>query len=327
MFFYLYYISIMCISILFFFFFKQKTAYEMLRSLVGSEMCIRDRYIPAPTPTTATANPSSTPRRSQSAGVGGSHGHVPAVRTEASLTEFLQRQKSLIESKRRKTEELAKKLAPSGKPTLSKGTISISDRQQRSASARAAAGGVGSSSTPARSTTAAGTPGRQQRELSPRQKREAELSKPRATPTKHYDTNLTFKPVISPFATGSIEGRTTDRMHEEGQRRTDRLEKLREASWKREQSQGATFKPKTNVGETNSRYGNVQSLLHPSNVKNNVYASYLSKRKLVREKLHEVQTVEAEEEDLRECTFRPAINPQPSYITKMAQNYSLLKKY
>eukprot|EP00658_Telonema_sp_P-2_P021188 TRINITY_DN18426_c0_g1_i2.p2 TRINITY_DN18426_c0_g1~~TRINITY_DN18426_c0_g1_i2.p2 ORF type:complete len:115 (+),score=29.79 TRINITY_DN18426_c0_g1_i2:100-444(+) len=28
---------------LFFFFFKQKTAYEMLRSLVGSEMCIRDR--------------------------------------------------------------------------------------------------------------------------------------------------------------------------------------------------------------------------------------------------------------------------------------------
>eukprot|EP00658_Telonema_sp_P-2_P070133 TRINITY_DN5973_c0_g1_i1.p1 TRINITY_DN5973_c0_g1~~TRINITY_DN5973_c0_g1_i1.p1 ORF type:complete len:111 (+),score=21.34 TRINITY_DN5973_c0_g1_i1:76-408(+) len=32
---------------LFFFFFKQKTAYEMLRSLVGSEMCIRDRfYVP-----------------------------------------------------------------------------------------------------------------------------------------------------------------------------------------------------------------------------------------------------------------------------------------
>ena len=26
------------------FFFKQKTAYEVLRSLVGSEMCIRDRY-------------------------------------------------------------------------------------------------------------------------------------------------------------------------------------------------------------------------------------------------------------------------------------------
>ena len=28
---------------MYFFFFKQKTAYEMLRSLVGSEMCIRDR--------------------------------------------------------------------------------------------------------------------------------------------------------------------------------------------------------------------------------------------------------------------------------------------
>eukprot|EP00831_Metopus_contortus_P061476 TRINITY_DN53333_c0_g1_i1.p2 TRINITY_DN53333_c0_g1~~TRINITY_DN53333_c0_g1_i1.p2 ORF type:complete len:204 (+),score=49.66 TRINITY_DN53333_c0_g1_i1:15-626(+) len=30
---------------LFFFFFKQKTAYEMQRGLVGSEMCIRDRYM------------------------------------------------------------------------------------------------------------------------------------------------------------------------------------------------------------------------------------------------------------------------------------------
>ena len=30
-----------------FFFFKQKTAYEMLRSLVGSEMCIRDSVQPA----------------------------------------------------------------------------------------------------------------------------------------------------------------------------------------------------------------------------------------------------------------------------------------
>ena len=30
--------------VLVFVFFKQKTAYEMLRSLVGSEMCIRDRY-------------------------------------------------------------------------------------------------------------------------------------------------------------------------------------------------------------------------------------------------------------------------------------------
>ena len=31
-----------------FFFFKQKTAYEMLRSLVGSEMCIRDRCVLPP---------------------------------------------------------------------------------------------------------------------------------------------------------------------------------------------------------------------------------------------------------------------------------------
>ena len=30
---------------LMFFFFKQKTAYELHRSLVGSEMCIRDRAV------------------------------------------------------------------------------------------------------------------------------------------------------------------------------------------------------------------------------------------------------------------------------------------
>ena len=38
-----------------FFFFKQKTAYEMLRSLVGSEMCIRDRACPRFTPGTRGA--------------------------------------------------------------------------------------------------------------------------------------------------------------------------------------------------------------------------------------------------------------------------------
>eukprot|EP00658_Telonema_sp_P-2_P070144 TRINITY_DN59747_c0_g1_i2.p1 TRINITY_DN59747_c0_g1~~TRINITY_DN59747_c0_g1_i2.p1 ORF type:complete len:125 (-),score=45.16 TRINITY_DN59747_c0_g1_i2:200-574(-) len=36
-------VVISCFLYGFFFFFKQKTAYEMLRSLVGSEMCIRDR--------------------------------------------------------------------------------------------------------------------------------------------------------------------------------------------------------------------------------------------------------------------------------------------
>ena len=33
----------MASTICFFFFFKHKSAYELLRSLVGSEMCIRDR--------------------------------------------------------------------------------------------------------------------------------------------------------------------------------------------------------------------------------------------------------------------------------------------
>ena len=39
-----------CVMFLFiFFFFKQKTAYEIMPSLVGSEMCIRDRSISSQT--------------------------------------------------------------------------------------------------------------------------------------------------------------------------------------------------------------------------------------------------------------------------------------
>eukprot|EP00658_Telonema_sp_P-2_P036160 TRINITY_DN26209_c0_g1_i1.p1 TRINITY_DN26209_c0_g1~~TRINITY_DN26209_c0_g1_i1.p1 ORF type:complete len:168 (+),score=33.80 TRINITY_DN26209_c0_g1_i1:13-516(+) len=43
-------------SAIVFFFFKQKTAYEMLRSLVGSEMCIRDSPNPKP-----SLNPNPNP--------------------------------------------------------------------------------------------------------------------------------------------------------------------------------------------------------------------------------------------------------------------------
>eukprot|EP00658_Telonema_sp_P-2_P024500 TRINITY_DN19849_c0_g2_i2.p1 TRINITY_DN19849_c0_g2~~TRINITY_DN19849_c0_g2_i2.p1 ORF type:complete len:135 (-),score=34.83 TRINITY_DN19849_c0_g2_i2:23-427(-) len=43
----------LCLTIVFFFF-KQKTAYEMLRSLVGSEMCIRDSTNPPPTSSAST---------------------------------------------------------------------------------------------------------------------------------------------------------------------------------------------------------------------------------------------------------------------------------
>ena len=35
-------------GVIWFFFFRQKTAYEMLRSLVGSEMCIRDSLYAVP---------------------------------------------------------------------------------------------------------------------------------------------------------------------------------------------------------------------------------------------------------------------------------------
>ena len=35
-------LCVVCGAVSVLFFFKQKTAYEMLRSLVGSEMCIRD---------------------------------------------------------------------------------------------------------------------------------------------------------------------------------------------------------------------------------------------------------------------------------------------
>ena len=35
---------VVSLYVYFFFFFKHKTAYEMLSSLVGSEMCLRDRH-------------------------------------------------------------------------------------------------------------------------------------------------------------------------------------------------------------------------------------------------------------------------------------------
>ncbi len=47
---------------IFFFFFKQKTAYEISACLVGSEMCIRDR-------TTRVSNPVRYPRSRASASV------------------------------------------------------------------------------------------------------------------------------------------------------------------------------------------------------------------------------------------------------------------
>src|SRR5674536_227949 len=56
-----------------FFFFKQKTAYEMLRSLVGSEMCIRDRC------STNGRDPSPPPWRRPGAGVAG--GQSPHCRS------------------------------------------------------------------------------------------------------------------------------------------------------------------------------------------------------------------------------------------------------
>eukprot|EP00658_Telonema_sp_P-2_P073889 TRINITY_DN63028_c0_g1_i1.p1 TRINITY_DN63028_c0_g1~~TRINITY_DN63028_c0_g1_i1.p1 ORF type:complete len:145 (-),score=33.60 TRINITY_DN63028_c0_g1_i1:164-598(-) len=52
----------MFISLFYFFFFKQKTAYEMLRSLVGSEMCIRDSLcLQAPKASTPQRLPAAEP--------------------------------------------------------------------------------------------------------------------------------------------------------------------------------------------------------------------------------------------------------------------------
>eukprot|EP00658_Telonema_sp_P-2_P073755 TRINITY_DN62864_c0_g1_i2.p1 TRINITY_DN62864_c0_g1~~TRINITY_DN62864_c0_g1_i2.p1 ORF type:complete len:222 (+),score=42.63 TRINITY_DN62864_c0_g1_i2:45-710(+) len=45
------------LNLFFFFFFKQKTAYEMLRSLVGSEMCIRDSSLAEETRGTSETPP------------------------------------------------------------------------------------------------------------------------------------------------------------------------------------------------------------------------------------------------------------------------------
>src|SRR5428012_25137 len=60
---YIFYVLIMC----FFFFFKQKTAYEIMPSFVGSEMCIRDS--PGGSGHHATADPTwRSPTSPRSAG-------------------------------------------------------------------------------------------------------------------------------------------------------------------------------------------------------------------------------------------------------------------
>src|SRR5674536_378520 len=57
-------IEVVCF-VLFFFFFKQKTAYEMLRSLVGSEMCIRDRITSVDHPGTGPTRGLGQPDRAR----------------------------------------------------------------------------------------------------------------------------------------------------------------------------------------------------------------------------------------------------------------------
>src|SRR5678815_2388418 len=69
----------MCVC--FFFFFKQKTAYEMLRSLVGSEMCIRDR-LTSPGELGADVAFGSAQRFGVPLGYGGPHAAFFAVKDD-----------------------------------------------------------------------------------------------------------------------------------------------------------------------------------------------------------------------------------------------------
>ena len=71
-----------------FFFFKQKTAYEMLRSLVGSEMCIRDRVTESkrvetaestPTPVAQTPETQATAPRKTTGPVSYTHLTLPTI--------------------------------------------------------------------------------------------------------------------------------------------------------------------------------------------------------------------------------------------------------
>eukprot|EP00658_Telonema_sp_P-2_P024177 TRINITY_DN19705_c0_g1_i3.p1 TRINITY_DN19705_c0_g1~~TRINITY_DN19705_c0_g1_i3.p1 ORF type:complete len:132 (-),score=36.92 TRINITY_DN19705_c0_g1_i3:359-754(-) len=101
------------VLLFFFFFFKQKTAYEMLRSLVGSEMCIRDRYqrrvrakpvVPVPKPLFVTTNASTESSSALSSPAVGAE--VVALRAEnvrlraevSTLRDKLREAKRVIES-------------------------------------------------------------------------------------------------------------------------------------------------------------------------------------------------------------------------------------
>ena len=154
---------------------------------------------------------------------------------------------------------------------------------------------------------------------------QSELAKPRQLPTQHYDANLTFCPVISEFAHTQATGYGHDRLHAEAKLREKRREKMQKDAIDREMATVATFKPKTNADVNTQRYSNVESLLNQRNLHSDVYKRHVERSRKVLEARKLVKDRAEDEEDLRECTFRPVINKAPAYIAAMSQGYAAMQ--
>eukprot|EP00388_Colpodella_angusta_P030818 GDKK01020582.1.p1 GENE.GDKK01020582.1~~GDKK01020582.1.p1 ORF type:complete len:332 (-),score=25.26 GDKK01020582.1:96-1070(-) len=274
------------------------------------------------------------------------------------MTSFIRRQEAMQKSRERRHLELVARHAPSHKPQLSSTTVALfakkssaeakgrgdKDEDQEEAAAKenkAPEDDRKRTNSNARKATAGEEQFLQQfgrshsapkmGKIEPpavsyfNKRSPSELAKPKALPTKHYDENLTFRPIISEFAHSQAAGYGHDRLHADAKTRQKRIETLREEAIKRERTTVATFKPKTNQATNAEKYGNVQSLLAHRNLNSDAYKAHLTRSKQIHEAKLAVKESAEDEDDLRECTFRPVINKTPSYIAQMSNGYALMR--
>lgn len=157
--------------------------------------------------------------------------------------------------------------------------------------------------------------------------------KPHASP---YVDPCTFKPNISPAARVAKEedrrrrcaNKQTpavqqqgffERLYADEQRRA----KHREAAKKHAEAkevEGLTFRPKLNV-KCNAR---IHSMLNPCNYQ--PYQAYLLEKRQLLEAKRKEQAAEAQQAEEDVCTFRPQTTRKPTYITKMAKCFGVLRQ-
>ena len=133
-----------------------------------------------------------------------------------------------------------------------------------------------------------------------------------------YVDPCTFRPVITK-AGESASPRGVEDLYRDAERRrekiTERMRTKESASM-----DGVTFKPTTN----SSKNVHVESLLTPKNL--DKYKEQVERQRLLaeaRKRKHDEQSLENE---VLECTFHPQTNRTPSYISRMASSFAIVRE-